>query len=730
MYNQPKETEAPLTFTLAQIASWKIKGLAGLDPSQTVSIPALQRGLVWEPRKNELLWDSILRGFPIGAVVVTPWSDRLKKRLSEDLESDYHLLDGQQRCNAIALGFEDPFVPCIKSEDVNTILWLDLQPNTGLVSTRNFWIRATTTAHPWGYKQDDQASRLNAGQIRDFLLSQSLKIDPSNRDCMRPSILNLWPADASARTPVPLGWLLRLASIEDESEFWSRLAERADREPSRPWALKVAEFCRSKDFGDQMQFVYKAVRGTIRTRVVALEAPENLMETSQREKIEGNREDVSNIEQLFQRLNTLGTQLDGEELAYSMIKAYWPELEEKINEASNRRMPPARMVSLAVRAALVKPGDDRFSAHPTVSRIRSIAKSGDGKEIVEGYIKSELYHACNRVNEWLEYGTGSVNKKNGLLPVIISSIAINSREVYLLLLHLANQRLRAGTQDSDAWKNAMRALATILHWFAIDKPKAVNLVLEACMTEVSVNSIARGIVTAVEAGCIHPIPAPGEDDDPPAECDVSGNHSGMTLSEFITLSSDEDLSKWSWDKLIWKPNDEAGNLLRQRRWQGILGVRWNREMLIHAQRAFMAERFEDYDPQRKDLWQDHDRPWDFDHILAHKFFYNRRQSNRGPFIDLIGQWGHTIANLRAWPSADNRSDQWDKTSEKIGDSSKTIEDSFMIPDEVQSFDWKNNLFDDCNVARDIVRAWRVRLLRIYREWYESVDIGKLLPLDR
>ena len=32
-----------------------------------IDIPVFQRSLVWKPKQMELLWDSILRGFPIGS---------------------------------------------------------------------------------------------------------------------------------------------------------------------------------------------------------------------------------------------------------------------------------------------------------------------------------------------------------------------------------------------------------------------------------------------------------------------------------------------------------------------------------------------------------------------------------------------------------------------------------------------------------------------------------------
>ena len=40
-----------------------------------VDIPALQRGLVWKPKQVELLWDSLLRGFPIGLFMLSDVGD-------------------------------------------------------------------------------------------------------------------------------------------------------------------------------------------------------------------------------------------------------------------------------------------------------------------------------------------------------------------------------------------------------------------------------------------------------------------------------------------------------------------------------------------------------------------------------------------------------------------------------------------------------------------------------
>ena len=81
-----------------------------MNPAIRASVPILQRGLVWNPAQIELLWDSVLRGFPIGAIVLSAKIEsQVKASDAKKLAMTHHLLDGQQRCDAIALGFKDLF---------------------------------------------------------------------------------------------------------------------------------------------------------------------------------------------------------------------------------------------------------------------------------------------------------------------------------------------------------------------------------------------------------------------------------------------------------------------------------------------------------------------------------------------------------------------------------------------------------------------------------------------
>lgn len=694
----------PPSFSLKEIASWTPGVCPEVKAKIRASIPALQRGLVWTPQQNELLWDSILRGFPIGAVVVTKWSDKLKKTVEVDDGSiTFHLLDGQQRCHAIALGFADPFPieKTFEGEKMESILWMDLNPKLEKNSSRTFLIRATTTAHPWGYCKDDAATPLTASAIRNAI--KPLGIDASDPEYRRPSPFELWPCEAAATVPVPLSWLLQVP-VNDENVFWKLLAERAAGASQFQWASRVCEFCNSSDAVATKARIFRGIRKAHMARLIALEAPTELLEESGQEMSNTNDKDgISNIEQLFQRLNGQGTKLDGEELAYSMIKAYWPALEQPINDVSKGRMPQARMVSLGVRAALAKEEKKNLPVPPSVSALRVIARSERGKkEMIQSFILRDLGNSCDKVGQWLKYD--SLTNPTGLLPVHITSIALGSREVYLLMIHFAKQM--DGRSLPEGWQKAMQALATLIHWFAADKAKVANRVYARSRGEPRIEDIRGALKEAHDAGELHTIHTPAE------------------VEAFIAIP-EANLQEWNWWQPIHGDGIAADIQKRQSVWGGFLHFRDNRELLLYAQRHFLAQRFPDYDPARKDLWEAHNRPWDFDHILASHFYYNRKDGSE--FRELCGHWGRTIGNLRAWPFEDNRSDQAETAANKIKGDSGRLANSFLTADEERAFSGGDRTRSDQVTVRAFVGKCRERLLRIYETWYESVGVEILVP---
>lgn len=143
-------------FNLRQIAGWQIPALLESD-GISAALPALQRGAVWKPNQAELLWDSILRGFPIGAVMLAPYDPSKGNKSAKENNGggiqtpDFHLLDGQQRCNAVALGWADHWQSSTKIAP--SALWLDMHPPE-VNDEQDLVFRVVTNSHPWGYQRN------------------------------------------------------------------------------------------------------------------------------------------------------------------------------------------------------------------------------------------------------------------------------------------------------------------------------------------------------------------------------------------------------------------------------------------------------------------------------------------------------------------------------------------------------------------------------------------------
>ncbi|GHV89460.1 hypothetical protein AGMMS50267_18200 [Spirochaetia bacterium] len=126
---------------LVEIAKWQLN-----SASSNVELPELQRGFVWKNGQIESLWDSLLRGFPIGSFL-----------LSKSETDKYFLLDGQQRATSIALGYYAPWLESIEISKFWSLkkiptIWIDIFPKE-ITTTQKFVIRVITQSHPWGDKR-------------------------------------------------------------------------------------------------------------------------------------------------------------------------------------------------------------------------------------------------------------------------------------------------------------------------------------------------------------------------------------------------------------------------------------------------------------------------------------------------------------------------------------------------------------------------------------------------
>ena len=283
-----------MIYSLREIANWTA------DNSE-VTIPALQRGLVWKPSQVELLWDSILRGFPIGSFM-------LSDIIEQDQQGKYYLMDGQQRFNAISLGYNTVKKP-------RAVLWIDLMPHSFEKSTRRFWIKATTIPHPWGFKNDDDCSYLNTKEKREALDKFELEGNIYNHEI---SLEKTWPIEANC--PIPLWCLLKAIenTRDDADAFTNKTIENFNK--------TNFAFNGKGNFGERAR---EYLKKEMYPRIIALDnyyiscnhLSKEVMELESKEEEEKNSDKKTTLEVLFTRLNKLGTPISNDDLNYSAIKA-------------------------------------------------------------------------------------------------------------------------------------------------------------------------------------------------------------------------------------------------------------------------------------------------------------------------------------------------------------------------------------------------------------------------
>lgn len=689
----------PIKLSLKDIAAWGTKEQPA-NYERSVGIPALQRGLVWKPKQIELLWDSLMRGIPIGSFVVCEYIEN--QRRSESNKSRYHLLDGQQRANAIQLGFDD-----FSTSGKNSILWIDIDPaDLPKESSRNFLFRVTTLAHPWGYTKSDGEGYLKASIIREWL-HKNLEIDTSAEGYIRPKPEDMQPV--GARIPVPMFFIIN--AYENNTVNREKLIQSiaSSAYSSKKWAKDALEKLNCKEF--DLSAIGQGIVTALKTTVLALQAPTELLKPSQQEENNSDRADITNIEHLFQRLNQQGTRLDGEELIYSLIKAYWPELTDKIDKISKAHMPASRLISLAFRVIFTEMGSEsKLSAPQSVSSIRKFAKDeakADFRKAILDFINlsgdNSLEACCNKIDLWL--GTGikpDVQRASwGLPPVLRSSIAYNNQELYLLLLLLAKNNTSPLNEMSC---RMLTGVVTAAAWFGSDQRQIADALYKELHHGINPQTIASGMASARQFFC--PL------------------HHPDNVANFIVIPEDRgEIEKWCWENL-YADQDEKLKNEKKRNWEQFLDtIRYRKDLLLYAQRDFIVNRFPEYDPARKDLWEAHNRPWDYDHILPYAYTYNMKSSNT--YMNFCKQWCNNIGNFRAWPFEDNRSDQAIKAGDKLNDD--LMKKSFIEPSELFGFNQGREILEDVGAAQRFAVSCKSRIVRMYREWFEQLLLSNLLP---
>lgn len=704
-----------VTLSLPQIAAWQID-LPQAKSDIVARLPALQRGAVWKPDQIEFLWDSILRRFPIGSILLSNYIRAQGSKISKFGEANpneplvtHHILDGQQRCNAIAMAFD---LPEYGNSKIQTMLWYDLKGNDEwgkATHSRKFLFRVTTSAHPWGYDVDESSGRISHSQMEAFR--------ETYQKCCGDDQYPLVAKSIPWRTtlPIPVGLLLQ--NLTAEGFNWDEIIRN-------PWVEKIdnwlntrkekqgntheaeqglSGYLKNPDNQQEITAAFSPVVDTVIPAITIAFDPPN----SSNENEDGKF--IENIELIFSRINNRGTPIDQEELRYSMIKAYYPDVEkEVIGQIEKLPVSEARLINLGIRAALMQE-KEKYQPILTSQQIRNIFREGTDEDIIKGYLKKQFPEAIKWIEDHLLYK----DKSFGLPPYLRSSIAWRSQEVFLWWIMLAAEFDYSEISEKDAKR--ILAISLIIHWFSDSKDRVCRQLWHLQFTPEAQEPWQEWTFEDLNIeDRLFQLTKPKEleeklEEKINAAFEAMGNSNTNfhNLWQLLTYQNDEDLRFANFASKLWHMQ----------------------EFLVYIQRKQLCDMSE-YDPSNKTLWETHNRPWDYDHMLPSAAL-NAQGRGLRKYTSLCKIFQRGIGNQMALPFSMNRSksdgDFVQHYQNSENEERELIKSAFALDeDKLDAFSLTLDASEDKAAAAKYIQATNKRLIKLYQQWFNDLSVEDLI----
>ena len=572
-------------------------------------IPNIQRGLVWKAIQMELLWDSILRGFPIGSMLIL-----------EHSEDKGEILDGQQRSNAIIAGFNiDNLLN--NEQKPNTIIWLDLSFRTSESDNerRQFGIRVTNSSHPWGY--DANGGTLSA-QYRREAIKLAYNNQPNKKsdwDIRKFIPYYFHRQKGNNFMPIPLAILLDASekkSQNDAIDFWSEVQKSANK------FAEFAPYWKEKYLGPICCFIddQRSNDSTLENSFLGLK----------NYKVVFNYVDNNDdIELLFNRVNRRGTPTTAMELTYAAIKHYGericdePEIGNLIKEFANGLMMEPILAQIIIRYCF---SSDKIHGEVNATQIRKLAFSEEDdpiKKKIKGFIERNcLEQTLTRTRVILQTTKDS---KKTLPNYLIAEIATKTPELLILLFKI----IERWGNDIDVYENKLFVQALIFYLYCFStcqEPirRIYEIVNGEQITSVNIKEFIRNeLRDSISRERCYKLP--------------------LSFESFAGLDSKNFNDSWKIEQFENEKGYDAFRVLFEyETYQGCF-------MLKVASYEYYAKTFGDYNPALVEYWEDINRPWDHDHIIPKAWTPESNWSN------VISYWINSMGNIADIPFEENRS---------------------------------------------------------------------------
>jgi hypothetical protein len=680
--------------------------------NKQVVLPQVQRGFVWRPFQIENLWDSLLRGYPVGSFIFSEATEAKEAQA---------LLDGQQRATSIGLAFNDPSKDAEYLNGKGVSIYLDLKKPEAL-DTREFVFRVITKSHPWGYRRESNRKPLPRANIQDA--KKAFNLNEGDKYYSM-SMEKFWPYDAGI--PIPVYFFLQAARDKDKGIKWLQ-------EEIYKWINKVSF---TKSYVDQRSKMIEHLTKCIDSdkkfagedyyslgylldrfslmlrettipmkflqlqfeeveRLAASDTKEN-ENTQTEDDLDEVDQDLDDMENLFVRLNSAGTPLRGEELNYSILKSVLsPEAQDKIETACKGIISPASFISIAYRLhqhmTIKKKAALNLRVKPKEFQ-KAIRADKKNKEFQTSVLK-DILPLLGQTHELLKY---SDRCTFGLSSFMLTDLCQRAPQMIMLLMYRLGIKEDKISVGSDLQKNVVGML-TMFAWFARGSKSNYDQLLNnirPCL-ETSPKDLFWSAHTVNYAQL--------ETHDNRVEMAVMTKRA---VKETVTRLTD-DYRRNSQNGTIAKLSSSEKSFFRR-------GF-FDRSLILYAQREYFESEF----PAIEFELDDTNVPFDWDHISPQDLVKKNKGISRA-----LNDWYQSNGNFRALSFSKNRARGATPPSEDLDKISAAQSFCNLKAWQCHVFrreDLKGNQKNQIVVYELILN----RGFQIYEEWYDKLNIGELL----
>jgi hypothetical protein len=621
MNSELSQAKPVTTLPITEVVRWT-KGIG----ESRLFLPPIQRSVVWRNSQIINYWDSLLRGYPAGLMMVhRPKKEGAPRARTSDGNTcnfgadDFQLFDGQQRLTAILLGLgEGQLKGRLK-------LWVDLGSETPADSNLRFVLLISSTGQPFGYQLASPNEKFPLNKRRQKAAEWMARTN-SNHFTSDQVFTAAGGSDLiDAKCAVPFKEIMSVLQECDASKAVETLNHRYPNIQT-----------------DRLEAFVEALSTALKTPI--------LFQLINPAVIEHEEEYI----RFFGRLGQGGTALTNDELTYSIIKHHFPEVHDRLKEITEgpagRVAGEVNLVLAALRVAKVSApwnvsGDWHIFGRPQPSFVSRLSELPEVWQEFQDMLPTtpggRLKDLLESIRKRLVYDKAPNPPNLSGLPVMLLA-RLPHQLVDVLILMESQPQLPEKSPDF--------LPAFVLYWllFVIDSEKAANIIFRRfCIKSVDwqPNPDLNLILHFEEQGIARRLPSLKLINET-RDSIRRGTHLLRTWGErFANLDADNV--------------HPTGDALR--------GLSTNSELIKRAllwlQRDYLETQFHNYDPT---MSRDEDLPIDLDHLIPHKKFGDdwRRQKNCLSFPDtkenfqhLRGTVGNSLGNFRWLDAPYNRSRQ-------------------------------------------------------------------------